>query len=753
MFSNDSKSKEPSFLEYLRVAYKNRFIIAGIFVLTVAVTAVFTFTAKKVYEARSTLLVEIGGRAGGLESIFGGRNPMQSAVLNEVLLNNQVEILRSRTLAERSVKKLRSSPDAQKLDLLRGDEGSASDVSVLRALSSSIEIAPIENTNVIQVRAKAGSPFEASLIANTIVDAYVETNVSWARGEVTEVKSFLEEQLELVRGRLSDAEDQLKNFQESKKVASLSDETEAAVKKVAEFEALKGQAEVDLEAAQRRMGFLESQLTTQKKSLIDDIGKVSAPVVTDLRGELANLEGIRARYLAQGYAENHEKMLEIERRIQDTKARLVVTTKDALASELDVKDPFSYSQGLVERILDLEVEVRTLKARVDGFKQIIAESSADLEKLPGTALSLARLERDKQVNEQILVMLMEKYEEARIKEAGQLGNATVVDRAEEPQDPILPRKRRNLMLGAVAGLLLGIIGAFSIERFRDRIADASDIEGVSAGVPLLASIPRIQNGRARFPGIPKRKRIPSPIGIDEVGVTRLLAAEADPRSPVSESYRTLRTNIFYSRVDEPVRTIVVTSPGPAEGKSTIVANLGVAMAQAGNRTVVVDSDLRRPTVSALLGGGRGVGLTDVLSGKLPLEQALTPTKVEGLFLLGSGPLPPNPSEMLGSRKMRQVIEELSERFEFVLFDSPPILPISDAAALGASVDGAILVVRSDVTATGGLSRALSLLKAVHTRIIGVVLNDLNIGQRLGDRYYHYYYSPHSKDHTAERPRA
>lgn len=750
MFSHNSDRSETTFIEYLRVAYRNKFVIIGIFVLTVAVTAVFTFTAKKVYEAQSTLLVEIGGRVGGVESIFGGRNPMQSAVLNEVLLNNQVEILRSRTLAERAIQKLRSSPYANRLQLLGAPGAPASDVSVLRALSSSVQISPVENTNVIQVRARAGSPFEASLIANTIVDAYVETNLSWARGEVTEVRGFLESQLQLVRGRLATAEDELRNFQESKKVASLSVETEAQVKKLAEFEAQMGQAQVDLEAAQRRMSFLESQLSTQKKSLVDDIGRVSAPVVTNLRSELANLEAIRARYLAQGYDANHEKMLEIDRRIQETKARLVASTKEALAADLDVKDPFSYSQTLVERILDLEVETRTLTARVDGFKQIIAEDNAELDKLPRKALELARLERDKQVNEQILVMLMEKYEEARIKEAGQLGDASVVDRAEEPQEPILPKKRRNLMLGAIAGLLLGVIGAFGLERFRDRITDASDIERISDGVPLLASIPRFQNGRASFG---RRKQIPVTAGAgDADGGRRVLVVETDPLSPVSESYRTLRTNILFSRVDDPVRTIVVTSPGPSEGKSTIVANLAVAMAQAGNKTVVVDSDLRRPTVSAMLGGHRGVGLTDVLSGKLALEQALTPTKVEELFLLGTGPLPPNPSEMLGSRKMRQVIEELSKRFEFVLFDSPPIVPISDAAALGASADGVILVVRSGATMTGGLYKALSLMKAVHTRIIGVVLNDLNVSQRLGDRYYHYYYSTRSKEETSGKSR-
>jgi capsular exopolysaccharide synthesis family protein len=350
-------------------------------------------------------------------------------------------------------------------------------------------------------------------------------------------------------------------------------------------------------------------------------------------------------------------------------------------------------------------------------------------------------------------MLMSKYEEARIKEAGQLGSASVIDVAEEPENPVLPRKKRNLVLGFIAGLLLGVIGAFSAERFRGRIEDASDVELLGDGIPLLASIPRMIDGRKGLRAFRAK--------IGRVGVTkvssgeegnRVLVAEMDPRSPTSESYRSLRTNILFSQVDEPLRTIVVTSPGPSEGKSTVVANLAVVMAQAGNKTVVVDSDLRRPTVSALLGASGAVGLTDVLSGKIGLEEVITPTRVDGLYVIGSGTLPPNPSEMLGSRKMRQVIAELPKGFEFVLFDSPPVLPVSDAAALGARVDGVLLVVRCDVTAGAGLSRALSAMKAVHAKVIGIVLNDLDIRNRFGGRSYDYYYRSYSHSHTADSKR-
>ncbi|UCF78156.1 MAG: CpsD/CapB family tyrosine-protein kinase, partial [Candidatus Eiseniibacteriota bacterium] len=275
------------------------------------------------------------------------------------------------------------------------------------------------------------------------------------------------------------------------------------------------------------------------------------------------------------------------------------------------------------------------------------------------------------------------------------------------------------------------------------IEDAADVESIADGIPVLASIPTVLAGRQRlgFLRLGRQSRVG---GRREIpGTAGVLVTEMDSRSPVSESYRMLRTNILFSQVDEPLRTIVVTSPGPGEGKSTVVANLGTVMAQAGNRTIIVDSDLRRPTVSAVLGGSKGVGLSDVLSGKKALKEVVTPTMVERLFLLGTGTLPPNPSEMLGSRRMRELVTELAQEFEFVLFDSPPVLPISDAAALGARVDGTLLVVRCDVTAASGLSRALVVMKAVHAKVIGVVLNDLDVRRGLSDRYYDYYRS-HSR---------
>ena len=753
MQSSNSDKSEPAFSDYLRVLLRNRFLMAGILVVTVGVTAGFTFTARKVYQAQSTIMVEVEGRAGGVESVFGVPSFMQLGITNEMLLNNQVEILRSRMLTERTIAKLRARSDADRLAILGSRAHPASMADILEEFAASTEVSPIENTNIIRIVARAGSPHAAGVIANTIADAYLELNRSRARGEVTEIKGFLEQQLALVRGRLSKAEDALRAFQEREKVASLSDETQAAVKKLAEFEALRGQAQVDLEAAQRRLTFLEAQLSAQKTSLVEDIGKVSAPIVTELRNTLANLEGIRTRYLAQGYTENHEKMQEINRRIDETKSQLVERTKDALSKEINLQDPFSYSQQLVEKILGLEVEVRTLRARVDGFDGIISDYAGDLERLPGKALMLARLERDKQANEQTLVMIMSKYEEARIKEAGQLGSASVIDVAEEPENPVFPRKKRNLVLGFVAGLLLGVIGAFSVERFRDRIEDASDVELLADGIPLLASIPGMIDGRKGLKVF--RTRI-GRVGVTKVSRgeedTRVLAAETDPRSPASESYRILRTNILFSQVDESLRTIVVTSPGPSEGKSTIVANLAVVMAQAGNKTLVVDSDLRRPTVSALLGASGAVGLTDVLSGKMGLEEVITPTRVDGLYVIGSGYLPPNPSEMLGSRKMKQVIAELSRGFEFVLFDSPPVLSVSDATELGARVDGVLLVVRCDVTAGGGLSRALSTMKAVHAKVVGIVLNDLDIRKRFGGRSYDYYYRSYSHSQKADSNR-
>jgi len=226
------------------------------------------------------------------------------------------------------------------------------------------------------------------------------------------------------------------------------------------------------------------------------------------------------------------------------------------------------------------------------------------------------------------------------------------------------------------------------------------------------------------------------------GTSHRLVTHLDPRSPVAEAYRSLRTNLAFARAHDALRTIVLTSPGPADGKSTTVANLAITFAQQGQKTLLIDADLRRAVLDQLFAAPREPGLTDVLVGRARLPDVVSQTEIPNLDVLGSGPFPPNPSELLGSKAMRDTLQEAREAYDMVLLDSPPLLAVTDAAVLSTMVDGAILVVRMGSTARTSVRRAKSQLHTVHGHLIGTVLNDVDFRAGLyggGYGYYYYYY--------------
>jgi capsular exopolysaccharide synthesis family protein len=304
-----------------------------------------------------------------------------------------------------------------------------------------------------------------------------------------------------------------------------------------------------------------------------------------------------------------------------------------------------------------------------------------------------------------------------------------VDYAEPPKEPIRPDRVRNLLSGILCGLGLGV-GILLFREYLDRsVKTIEDIERL--GFPVLGSIPVIasrQVGRRSGGTSRKMNQIES-----------RLVTHFQPNSPVSESYRTLRTNIQYSNVDKPLKTVLVTSPGPGEGKSTSVANLAITFAQMGAKVLLVDTDLRRPVLNGLSGFKRNEGLTNVLVRAVPLSDAVRRTRIRNLYVLTSGTIPKNPSEFLASKVMRGLLKEVSSRFDIVLLDSPPVIAVTDSAVLSSCIDGVIIVVRSEQTDRDALLRAVTLLKNVNAKLLGMLLNHLDIRHQYGSYYKYYTY--------------
>jgi capsular exopolysaccharide synthesis family protein len=375
-----------------------------------------------------------------------------------------------------------------------------------------------------------------------------------------------------------------------------------------------------------------------------------------------------------------------------------------------------------QQVDDLLAAATQIKAKIADLQKQIDLLNAEAAKAPPDQVASIGSRRDDLVTQQDA--FNQKLNETDVESALQSGGAQLVAQATAPGTPIKPRPRRNGAIALVVGLLAGIGLAFLIERHDDSIKSQDDLERAGHGhVATLGLIPAVSGWK----------------NPDEERVVSLL----DPRSPTTEAYRALRTSIQFLGLDHPVHVLQITSPSASEGKTTTLANLGVALASTGRRVVLISSDLRRPRIDKFFGLHDDVGLTSVILGEVPLTAALQRVPdVDGLSILASGPSPPNPSELLGSARAAEVIAALRDDFDMVLLDSPPVLPVTDAAVLSAQADATLLVATAGKTRRRDFGRAVELLRQVEAPLVGCVLNGVSTasGYGYGYGYYRYEYA-------------
>jgi polysaccharide chain length determinant protein (PEP-CTERM system associated) len=716
--------------DYLRILARRKWFILFSFLCFVGSAVAFSFLVKPAYQACTTVMIEKDN--GMEEQIF----TISSMMKPETKIKNQVEIIKSRTLAKAVVEATLDSPYRKALENLietKSPTFSSKD-QMVRMIQKNLSVTPIRDTDIIEVKMTAPTPQMAAFLANSVASEYHKQSLQLSRGEISEVRQFLQNQLGIVQDSLLQAEDELKNYMQSQKVSALPDETTELVKQLAEFESLLNETKIELESNQKRLAYMKRQLDERKGKLLDEITQISSPVIEKLRNEMTDLEAMRAEYVSQGVEESHPKMQQILNRINETKNKLIAETSQMVSRNLTLKDPLGYSQDLLGNMLSLEIEIQSLTAKADGLQKIVNRYSARMNKLPEKSLKLARLERSTKVGENIFLMLKEKHEEARIKEAGQIGNVRIIDKAIPPEFPIKPKKKLNVLVGALLGLIFGGGVALFLESLDTSLKSIEEIEDL--GLSVLGYIPKIR----RAEKVHKSGKEPGLIQDKEVQrIASNLITHFAPKSPVSEAYRTFRTNIQFTNLDFPPQTILVTSPGPGEGKSTTAANLAITFSQMGTKTLLMDADFRRPVLHSLFGLEKEIGITNYLVGKAPLEMIIKKSGVPNLDIITCGVIPPNPSELLASEKMKGFLEQLKAKYQLILFDTPPVIAVTDAAVLSLLLDGVVLVVSASETSQQALARAKALLENVKAKLIGVLLNKMEAKSTYGSYYYYYYY--------------
>jgi non-specific protein-tyrosine kinase len=408
-------------------------------------------------------------------------------------------------------------------------------------------------------------------------------------------------------------------------------------------------------------------------------------------------------------------------KVENSDPALAVKIADTLPTVFIAQNQKLQMNRVSESKASLEREIVNVEEDIARTQTALSAATDDAQKI--------RLETSLAQYRSTYSNLVASYQQIKLAEAQATDNIVIAEPAQMPRSPIRPRTPTNTLLAAVVGTLVAVGIAFLVEYLDDTIKTPDDIDRVT-GLSTLGAIARFR----------------------DTGGERHLIAWLHAQAPETEAYRVLRTNIQFSSVDKPVRSLLVTSASPSEGKSTTAANLAAVMAQTGQRVVLVDTDLRRPVMHKVLGVPNNTGLTTALLESTPfsMDGHLHPTQVESLSVLTSGPIPPNPSELLGSRRMENLIEQLSQQADLIIFDSPPVLAVTDAVVLGRQVDGVLLVADAGQTREQALAQASEELRKTGANLLGVALNRLDT--RRGGYYYYYYYYYSGDSHGGQRRR-
>ncbi len=686
--------------------------------ITAALVIAFTFGITQylqpdpVYEASSRVKFERTSTVASLllESIaeVGGAN-----------LATQSEVIRSFQVIEQVAKELKLVPET----VTPEEKRSPNYLNAIYGLQQHVAAAQEGNTNIIRITVGAENPALAARIANSVAENYRSENIKSRNRLVTDTRQFVEEQVAAIEVQLRKAEENLRAFKEREGQVFLSEEAKAALDSFTRLEqeynhVLRLKAETH-----KQIRVLQAQATPGEKPEERIFTEEPSALLSVLNARLLDLLQERATLLIN-YTPQHPQVKEVTRKIQNVKA---------------------------EMSRELESKMKSLTGREASLKEQIDKYRDRYFSFPKAAVEMARLEREVKVNADLYSTLKIKHQELLIKSAEQIEDVTIIEPAVPPSvAKNAPNNRLNLFVGMLMGAFLGIVLAFMRESFDTSIGT---IEGVEEflKLPVLGVIPRFLEKDIKEAAA---KALPREVSPETLDVFARLVCLYDPKSVLAEGYRSLRTNLQFASIHRNIRTMLFTSAGIGEGKTTTVVNLAITLAQDGRRVLLVDGDLRRPVIHKRLGIPREPGLAEALAGGKPWQQSVRTVEdlmlgalgidrvvntpgMDNLHVVTSGQLPPNPTECFNAKRLGGVIAEMKENYEVVLFDTPPILPIADAILLSSAVEGTILVYQVGKVGRNALKRTKFLLDHAQAKVLGVVLT--NVRAEISPEYGYYRY--------------
>jgi succinoglycan biosynthesis transport protein ExoP len=706
--------KEPHLLDYLIILKKHQWLVLSFLLTVVTVVTIATFKMKPVYVAAAR--VEVDREAQSIQP-FPDSNSYDDYVDSENYIETQTKILQSETLALQTIK----SMDLGRYPEFGGRPNTfiiphagvtSQRPAILGSFLGSLSIQRIKDSRLIEVRFEAQDPQLAAQIVNGHLQNYIEANFRSKYDATQQASNWLSAELEELRIKVEKSEAAKIAYERENQIWTIDEKQNITTQKLSDINKALTDAQTDL---------------VQKQALYQIAKGGDVDQLPDIRNN-AYLSELLKRQSDLG-----EQYVDASAQFGPNYPKVQRITRE----KKEVDDAIARAKQNVEA--SIETDYKTSKERVGLLSAALEAQKGDANDMSEKLVQYHILEHDAESNKQLYDGLEQKLKEAGITAGLRSSNIRIVDPALVPSYPARPQKAKNILLAFLIGLVGGVGLAFLREYLDNTVKSPDDVERL-AGLPSLAVVPSLPN----LLGVSHSRKLLTDGQGDEQESRVEIVSFIKPKSQVSEAFRALRTSLLLSQADHPPQVILVTSALPREGKTTSALNLAVTLAQLGDRTLIVDSDLRKPGIRRALGltVGRDFGLSSYLAGVSSLDDVvITHPQIENLSALTTGPIPPSPADLLSSHRMRDAITYLRQKYKFIVIDSPPIMAATDAVILSALTDGVLLVVRSGETPKEAFTRTRDLLHAVKCRLLGVVLNAVD--SSAPDYYYSYRYYPYA----------
>ncbi len=738
MMKYEKKQNEIDLMDYWQIVLKRKWILIAFAGSLVVFTGIFSFVAKPQFKSTATLMIEdASARMLSMEESFAYRTPVFRDL---TFFNTQIRLIKSKSLADRVVKKidLLSRPEfnpenknkslGRKLIgfvtlrwLFSGKKGNNGDLEsdypsnpysdIARTIRDNIKIDVIRDTKLVEVSYTSSDSRLSAELVNTLAEEFISFSIEKRFENTQQASDFLKEQISTLREDLASKERELQKYGEEKELVFLNDQESTVLNTFADLNQAYTQARIErirVEGNYRELRSLD----------VDTLPEfVNISSLQALNTEYTRLKSDYNEKI-KVFKPEYPDMVQLKARIDSMKDE-IKNAFDALAADYSAAS--RRERNLLNTLNKQKTEVSKMKSDAIVYNSLKIE----VDNIQNTLSSL-----------------IEKQSETLI--SSRLGgvkasNISIIDRAEVSDDPVSPKKKLNLILALLFGLSGGIGLCFLLEHLDNTIKGPEDVERISelSSLGIISYLP--PNGLKK-----QNADIYAHISEDangEEGLSEIKEVELInykfPKVFISEDYRTLRTSLLLSRADNPPKTILFTSAMPKAGKTSTATNMAVAFAQLEKKVLLIDSDLRKPRLHRIFKTENQKGLSGYLTGKIKLGDSIKTTSVENIWLLSSGLIPPNPAELLNSKKMNMLIENVQKDFDVVLIDSPPVLAVVDAVIVASLVDTTVFVIKAGETTYRNFAGALEQLKKGKADIAGVVFNEVKVGKG-GYSYMSYY---------------